>query len=274
MTDISRRKVLSIVAAGAGSLVAKASGLMPEIALAGETPSSAGLTPGSAGATTTEGNMVIEQFDRAAIGRALGEVRAVKEGRLLWAALERDGMRAQPSLAYGSRAHLRTDPQVRGHFIAVPFSDGLGRSAKLYHGLEALGGLKSFVMRWNDVDQRNVEFLEARSGAARLRSRVLLGTDEATIVFADGSRHVMRSSGRGRPPGLAAPSADCGVDGVMCAVVCGVTVGWACWYESSVVCVGFAALCPPCGLICEAVSVIMCGAVTAYSCYYVCSPCG
>ena len=267
MADISRRKVLSIVAAGAGGLVAKASGLMPEIALAGETPT-------SAAATTTEGNMVIEQFDRAAIGRALGDARADKEGRLLWAALERDGMLAQPSLAYGSRAHLKTDPQLRGHFVAVPFSDGLGRSAKLYHGLEALGGLKSFAMRWNDVDQRNVEVLEARSGAARLRSRVLLGTDEATIVFADGSRHVIRTSGRGRPPGLAAPLADCGVEGVMCAVVCGVTVGFSCWYESTVVCLGLGALCPLCGAICEVVTVIMCGAVTAYSCYYVCMPCG
>ena len=56
MTTISRRKVLSIVAASAGGLVAKASGLMPEIALAGEAPR-------SAAATTTEGNMVLEQFD-------------------------------------------------------------------------------------------------------------------------------------------------------------------------------------------------------------------
>jgi len=34
MTDISRRKVLAIIAAGVGSVAAKASGLMPEIAMA------------------------------------------------------------------------------------------------------------------------------------------------------------------------------------------------------------------------------------------------
>lgn len=267
MTSISRRKVLSIVAASAGGLVAKASGLMPEIALAGEAPS-------SGAATTTEGNMVLEQFDSAAIGRAIGDARADKEGRLLWAALERDGMRAQPNFAYGSRAHLASDPQVRGHFVAVPFSDGFGRSAKLYHGLEAQGGLKSFVMRWNDVDQKTVDFFDVQTGAARQRSTVFRGTAESTIVLADGSRHVIRTPGRGRTPGLAAPSAACPVEGVICAIVCGVTVGFACWYETAVVCVGLGILCPPCGVICEVVSFVMCGVVTATSCYYVCRPCG
>jgi hypothetical protein len=267
VTDLSRRKVLSIVAAGAGGLVAKASGLMPEIALAGEPPSS------GAGATT-EGNMVIEQLDRAAIGRALGDARADGAGRLLWAALESDGMVAQPGLAYGSRAHLKTDPRLRGHFVAMPFSDGHGRSAKLYHALEAQGGLKSFVLRWNDVDQRTVEVFDVQSGAARRRSTVFLGTAEATIVFADGTRKVIRTSGRGRPPGLAAPNADCGVEGVMCSIVCALTVELSCLYESTVVCGGLTIICPLCGAVCEVVTVVMCSVVTAYSCYYVCKPCG
>jgi len=267
VTDISRRKVLSIVAAGAGGLIAKASGLMPEIALAGE-------PPGSTAGTLTEGNMVIEQFDQAAVGRAIGAARADEQGRVLWAALEKDGMRPQPSLAYGSRAHIKTNPQLAGHFVAVPFSDGRGRYAKLYYGLEALGGLKSFVMRWNDADQKSVEVFDVQSGAARRRSRVLLGTDESTIDFADGSRRVIRTPGRGRPPGLAAPAADCGVEGVMCTVVCTLTVELSCLYESSVVCVGLAAICPPCGAVCEVVTIVMCSVVTAYSCYYVCRPCG
>jgi hypothetical protein len=273
VTDISRRKVLSIVAAGAGGLVAKASGLMPEIALAAEAPTPAGPTSSSAG-VTTEGNMIIEQFDRAAIGRALGEAQADKEGRLLWAALERDGMLARPSLAYGSRAHLRSDPQLRGHFVAIPFSDGLGRSAKLYHGLEAQGGLKSFVMRWDDVDQTNVSIFDVQSGTVRRRSTVLLGADASTIVFADGSRRVIRTPGRGRPPGLAAPLADCSLEGVMCSIVCDLVVGLSCAYEATVVCVGLGMLCPPCGVVCEVVAIVMCSVVTSYSCYYVCRPCG
>ncbi len=267
MTGISRRKVLAIVAAGAGGLVAKASGIMPEIALAGE-PTSSALT------TTTEGNMVIEQFDQAAIGRAIGAARADAQGRLLWAALDRDGMRPQPSFAYGARAHIKTDPQLAGHFVAVPFSDGRGRSAKLYYGLEAQGGLKTFVTRWNDVDQKTVEVLDVQAGAARRRSRVLIGADEATIDFADGTRHVIHTSAGGRPPGLAAPSAECTAQGVVCAVVCGTVVGFGCWYESSVVCFGLGLLCPPCGVVCEVVSVIMCGVVVSTSCYYVCRPCG
>jgi len=267
VTDISRRKVLSIVAAGAGGLIAKASGLMPEIALAGE-------PPGSTAGTLTEGNMVIEQFDQSAVGRAIAAARADRQSRLLWAALEKDGMRPQPSLAYGSRAHIKTDPQLAGHFVAVPFIDGRGRSAKLYYGLEAQGGLKSFVTRWNDVDQKSVEVFDVQSGAARRRSKVLLGTDEATIEFADGTSHVIRTRGQGRPPGLAAPSADCTAQGVVCAVICGTVVGFGCWYESTVVCVGLGLLCPPCGVVCEVVSVIMCGIVTSTSCYYVCRPCG
>jgi hypothetical protein len=218
--------------------------------------------------------MVIEQFDRATIGRALGDARSDKAGRLLWAALEIDGMTAQPSLAYGSRAHLKTDPHVRGHFVAVPFADGRGRSAKLYHGLEAQGGLKSFVVRWNDVDQRTAEVFDVQSAAARRRSTVFLGTAESTIVFADGSRRVVRPAGRGRPPGLAAPNADCGVEGVMCAISCALVVELSCLYESSVVCGGLALICPPCGAVCEVVTVIMCSVVTSYSCYYVCRPCG
>ena len=268
VTDISRRKVLSIVAAGAGGLVAKASGIMPEIALAGDMPTPA--TPGG----ETEGNLVIEPFDRGAISRALGNARADREGRLLWAGLEKDGMRAQPSLAYGSRAHLRTDPRQQGQFIAVPFSDGRGHSAKLYHGLEAQGGLKSFVMRWDDADQNSVEVLDVRAGATRRRSRVLLGANESTIIFADGSRQIIRAPGRGRPPGLAAPMADCNVQGVMCSIVCDLVVGLSCAYEATVVCVGLAAICPPCGVVCEVVSVIMCSVVASYSCYYVCRPCG
>lgn len=267
MTDISRRKVLSIVAAGAGGLIAKASGLMPEIALAGE-------PPGSTAGTLTEGNMVIEQFDQAAVGRAIAAARGDRQSRVLWTALERDGMRPQPSLAYGSRAHIKTDPQLAGHFVAVPFIDGRGRSAKLYYGVEAQGGPKSFVMRWNDADQKTVDFFDVEVGAARRRSTVSLGTDESTIVLADGSRHVIRTPGRGRAPGLAAPSADCPVEGVVCAIVCGVTVGYACWYETTVVCVGLAMICPPCGVVCEVVSFVMCGVVVATSCYYVCRPCG
>jgi hypothetical protein len=265
--DISRRKVLSIVTAGAGGLVAKASGLMPEIALAGETPS-------SIAATTTEGNLVIEQFDQAAIARALGDARSDRDGRLLWAALESDRMVAQSSLAYGARAHLKTDPQVRGHFVAVPFADGLGRSAKLYHGLEAQGGLKSFVLRWKEVDQRAVEVFDVQAGAARRRSTVFLGTAESTIVFADGSRRVIPTPGRGRPPGLAAPAADCGVEGVICAISCALVVELSCLYESSVVCGGLTLICPPCGAVCEVVTIVMCSVVTSYSCYYVCRSCG
>ena len=267
MTDISRRKVLAIVAASAGGLVAKATGLMTEIALAGETPD-------SAAATLTEGNMVIEPFDQSAVGRAIGAARSDGQSRLLWAALERDGMRPHASLTYGARAHIKSDPRLAGHFVAVPFSDGRGRSAKLYYGLEAQGGLKSFVTQWNDVDQKSGEVFDVQSGAVRRRSRVLVGSDESTIDFADGSRHVIRTSPRGRPPGLAAPSADCNAEGVVCAVICGTVVGFGCWYESTVVCVGLGLLCPPCGVVCEVVSVIMCGIVTSYSCYYVCRPCG
>jgi hypothetical protein len=267
VTSISRRKVLSIVAAGAGGLVAKASGLMPEIALAGETTSS-GMT------STTEGNIVIEHFDQPAIGRAIGAARADAQGRLLWAALETDGMRPQMNFAYGARAHIKTDPQLAGHYVAVPFSDRRGRSAKLYYGLEAQGGLKSFITRWNDDDQKAVEVFDVQAGVARRRSRVLIGIDEATIDFAGGARHVIHTTGAGRPPGFAAPSAECNAQGVVCAVVCGTVVGFGCWYESTVVCVGLGILCPPCGAVCEVISVIMCGIVASTSCYYVCRPCG
>jgi hypothetical protein len=259
--------VLSIVAAGAGGLVAKASGIMPEIAIAGE-PS--GLT----GATTTEGGLVIEAFDQAALSHAIGDARSNREARVLWETLEADGMRAQPGLAYGSRAQIKTNPQLRGHFVALPFTDGRGRSAKLYHALEAQGRLKSFVARWDDADQRTVDVLDVRAGAARRRSRVLVGSDESTIDFADGSRKVVRTGGRGRPPGLAAPVADCGVGGVMCAISCGLVVELSCVYESTVVCGGLALICPPCGAFCAVVTVVMCSVVTSYSCYYVCGPCG
>jgi len=85
-------------------------------------------------------------------------------------------------LAYGSRAHIKTNPQLAGHFVAG-IHRRRGASAKLYYGLEAQGGLKSFVTRWNDADQKSVEVFDVQSGAARRRSRVLLGTDESNDRF-------------------------------------------------------------------------------------------
>ena len=103
MTDISRRKVLAIIAAGVGSVAAKASGLMPEIAMArnADGPAAQGVTP--------EGNLAIEELDRDGIAQLIAEGQLNADTRALWQLLEKDGLRPQPQLGYGARAHLRRD---------------------------------------------------------------------------------------------------------------------------------------------------------------------
>lgn len=267
MTDISRRKVLAIIAAGVGSVAAKASGLMPEIAMArnADAPAAQGVTP--------EGNLAIEELDRDGIAQLIAEGQLNADTRALWQLLEKDGLRPQPQLGYGARAHLRTDPKLRGHFVAVPFSNGAGLSATVYGGVDAYGERKLFATRWHDVDRSTVDVFDVKAGRASRRSRVTIGANEAVIELVDGTRRTVRMPAR-RGPGLAAPSADCSVDGVWCALACETAVGLACWAESLVVCAGIAPLCPPCGVVCAVVTVIMCGVVTTVSCYYVCHPCG
>ena len=266
MADISRRKVLAIIATGVGGVAAKAGGLMPEIAMArnADAPASQGVTPG--------GNLAIAEFDRPEVARLIGEAQRNADSRALWQLLQKDGLHPQPQLAYGARAYLRNDPKLRGHFLALPFSSGAGQSAALYQGVDAYGAPKLFATRWNDADTSTVDVFDVNGGRASRRSRVRIGTNESVIELVDGTRRTVPMPAR-RGPGLAAPSADCGVNGVWCALACELTVGLACWAESLVVCAGVAPFCPPCGVICAVVTVIMCAVVTTVSCYYVCQPC-
>ncbi len=267
MTDISRRKVLAIIVAGVGGLATRAGGLVPEIAMvrSAEGTAARDVTPG--------GNLAIEQLDRAEIYRHIGEAQQQSDSRALWQLLVKDGLRPQPQLAYGARASLRSDPNLRGHFVAVPFSSGSGQSATLYQGIDAYGAPKLFATRWNDADTSTVDVFDVKAGRASRRSRVKIGANESVIELIDGTRRTVPMPAH-RGPGLAAPSADCSVDGVFCALACEISVGLVCWAESLVVCAGLTPLCPPCGVICAVVTVIMCGVVTTFSCYYVCRPCG
>src|SRR2546428_13313852 len=100
MTDISRRKVLAIIAAGVGSVAAKASGPRPEMAMArnSDAPAAQGVTP--------EGNLAIEELDRGGSAQLIADGQLNADTRAHWQLREKYDLQPKPQLAYGARAHL------------------------------------------------------------------------------------------------------------------------------------------------------------------------
>src|SRR2546428_13330460 len=103
MTDISRRKVLAIIAAGVGSVAAKASGLMPEIAMArnADAPAAQRVTPA--------GYLAIEAVDRGGIAQLIADAQPNADTRALWLHIANLSLHPQPPLASRPPAHPPAD---------------------------------------------------------------------------------------------------------------------------------------------------------------------
>lgn len=264
----SRRSVLRLLGTSTATV---AVGLVPELGLRPKSP-----PVDDAGFERPTKNLRTRRLDSAALAGAIRRARDFDEAAALWGGLLGQGLNPDLDLAYGSEAHLASDPGLGGHFIAIPFADAENGRAKLYYGVEAGGRVKSFASLWRTDDPQHVEVRAVESDRPVRRSTIAFRDEDAIVSFADGRRKVVRTHpghtghGRGLASAVASP---CGLNGVVCTVACELVVGLSCFAESTVVCLGVSLLCPPCGAICEVVTIVMCTVVTSYSCYYVCEPC-
>lgn len=264
---LSRRNFVISVGAVVSGAAAKAAGLLPETALAAQVAPPAGVL--------TSKDIKIRDFSGEDLGRAFSTWRAAGEGRALWSESRRRGLDLDLSAARGTWAHARPHAPEEGFVVMIPLAGRGDVAGRLIFGMDVRGKAKSVLTTWS-VDRPDVVSVYGAPAGERpqKRSTVTFVNDAAFVDYPDGSRKVVRarpSSGKG--PGLAAPLADCGLNGIWCNIACDLAVGLACTIESAVVCVGVSALCPPCGAVCTAISFVVCTVTTTVSCYYVCQPC-
>ena len=96
------------------------------------------------------------------------------------------------------------------------------------------------------------------------------------VEFADGRRKgadlspLIHEGKAGLASVVAGP---CSLNGLACQLACGTIVEWSCIYEFSVACGGVSVICPPCGIFCELITIVVCSVSTMISCHYICEPC-
>lgn len=264
---LSRRTFVISATAAMSALAARAAGLIPESALAAQVAPPPGVV--------TSKDIKMRELTPDEVGHALSAWRSTPEGRALWAESRRRGLDIDLAAARGSWAHVRPHAPDEGFVVLVPLMAGGDMAGRFIFGRDVRGEAKSMLTTWASGRSDVVSVYEAPGGEAIVRrSTVTFVNDAALVEFPDGSRKTVRarpSSAKG--PGLRAPLADCGLNGVWCSIACDLTVGLSCSATAAVVCVGVSPLCPPCGLVCAVITVVVCSVTTSFSCYYVCQPC-
>jgi hypothetical protein len=245
--EISRRKVLSIVAAGAGGLVAKASGLMPEIAL------------GGAGARKIQARQLLG----SELQTAVADARRNAAGGGTFRSLIALGFRPVPHAVAAVEAN-DIDGTHYGSMVLMDLTDGAGRRARFIHRVSP--NPITGAALWSSADPSRIEVHEADAGGLRHTSTLTTRPDRSTLVeWTDGRRTVIPP----RPPELSSIASAEGRAGLSAPVSDWVQVcQWICELGWEITCgLVFVVACTVCGVETLGLCIIFCAVVGIVTCY-------
>lgn len=265
---VSRRSTLRWLGT---SGTAAALGLFPELSVRGTNTED----QDEDGFEAVTRNLRARRMDGRELSVEFTRAQRDEHAGMLWRDLGSRGLQPALDLAYGSRVHITVDRTLAGHFMAVPFTDAGSRRAKLYYGSDAMGKRVAFATEWDAGAPGIVGVRDVNAGRARQRSTVRISAETAEIDFTDGGHKSvdLRPIHQGRRGVASVSAGPCTLNGLWCELACGTVLEWSCLYETSVVCGGLALLCPPCAVVCEIVSIVVCTVAALTSCHFVCEPC-
>ncbi len=121
------------------------------------------------------------------------------------AAMQSRGMQPDLHLAYGTDAYLASDRALSGYFAMVPFANERGDRARLYYGLEAGGGTKSFANVWDAHSADTTDVFDVMARRPRRRSTITFSAEDALVRYVGVARSASASTRSMVRAGAASP---------------------------------------------------------------------